>query len=176
MIKFVVEAKSTMLSGLEAWIEEFDDVAYSVFEETFDEIEPQLMEELRIEAPERRGKVDWTSEKQKFAFFATNGFGGGIPTRRTGEHRNAWIAKTKREGSAFYFIVDNPLPTSKFIYGSLAKKRASALRFQQRFHAQTGWQPATDTVQFWLEAFRERYLEKMKKISKTRFKGRAVTR
>src|SRR5688572_24812459 len=115
MTKYNVEAKSEMLKGLEAFVESFDDVAYSVFQETFEEIEPSLMSELRHEPAMRSGDVDWTSDLQRVAFFATNGFGQGIPTRRTGKHKQAWIAKVERDVDRFWFIVDNPLPTAKFI-------------------------------------------------------------
>ena len=32
----------------------------------------------------------WDSDKQRKAFFATNGFGKGIPTERTGNYINGW--------------------------------------------------------------------------------------
>ncbi len=34
--------------------------------------------------------VQWDSEKQRRAFFATDGFGKGIPYRRTGEYERGW--------------------------------------------------------------------------------------
>lgn len=176
MIKFIVESKSKMLEGLEAFVEEFDDIAYEQFVLTFEEIKDPMLSELRYKPGRPVYPIDWTSEKQMKAFFASDGFGAGIPTRRTGKHSDAWIAKTERDGDRFVFIVDNPLPTAKFIYGSLARNRASAIRFQQRFHRKTGWDQATDTVKFWTEAFSERYLERMRKIAKTKMRKRAITR
>lgn len=40
-------------------------------------------------APVRR-PVQWDSERQRRAFFATNGFGRGIPYRRTHQYRFGW--------------------------------------------------------------------------------------
>lgn len=37
----------------------------------------------------------WQSEKQRKAYFATNGFGGGIPYQRTGNLANAWTYEEK---------------------------------------------------------------------------------
>src|SRR5690349_11752070 len=34
--------------------------------------------------------VQWDSERQRRAFFATKGFGKGIPYRRTGRYRLGW--------------------------------------------------------------------------------------
>jgi hypothetical protein len=34
--------------------------------------------------------IRWDSEKQRRAYFATDGFGGGIPYRRTGEYEQGW--------------------------------------------------------------------------------------
>lgn len=35
-------------------------------------------------------RVRWDSERQRAAFFATNGFGGGIPYQRTGTYGRSW--------------------------------------------------------------------------------------
>ena len=40
--------------------------------------------------PESPGVVNWDSEKQKRAFFATDGFGGGIPHERQGAFPNSF--------------------------------------------------------------------------------------
>ncbi len=37
-----------------------------------------------------RYPVDWDSEKQRKAFFATDGFGRGIPYNRTGAYERGW--------------------------------------------------------------------------------------
>lgn len=40
-------------------------------------------------------RVHWDSEKQRRAYFASNGFGGGIPYTRTGRYGKGWrITKT----------------------------------------------------------------------------------
>lgn len=49
---------------------------------------------LRHSPPRRQhgenNPYKWQSEKQRRAYFATDGFGGGIPYERTGELANAW--------------------------------------------------------------------------------------
>lgn len=43
----------------------------------------RIKERLTPEGKPVRYPIDWDSERQKRAFFATNGFGAGIPYRRT---------------------------------------------------------------------------------------------
>lgn len=176
MIRLTIKAKTDLIGGVIDSVEGFEDFAYAVFLETFDEIKPDMMDELQHEPGSPSYKIDWTSNKQMKAFFASDGFGRGIPTRRTGEIKNSWTAETTREGDLFYFTVDNKNPASKFLYGSLAKNRSSALRYQQRFHAKTGWPKATDIVKKYSAKFKERYREKLHELAKTKFRERAFTR
>lgn len=44
-------------------------------------------------------RVRWDSEKQRRAFFATNGFGGGIPYQRTGVYGKSWYIRRNPRAS-----------------------------------------------------------------------------
>jgi len=58
--------------------------------------------------------IKWDSIRQRKAFFASNGFGGGIPTKRSGRYVKEWqIIKTE-----LGYDVGNPLSHSKFIGGT----------------------------------------------------------
>jgi hypothetical protein len=50
--------------------------------------------------------VQWDSERQRRAFFATNGFGKGIPYRRTNRYRFGW----REEHQAFGATLRNEHP------------------------------------------------------------------
>lgn len=50
----------------------------------------KIVEALKIYPPKSNAKFHWSSEKQRRAFFATKGFGRGIPYQRTQELRNGW--------------------------------------------------------------------------------------
>ncbi len=51
----------------------------------------------------------WTSEKQRKAFFATDGFGGGIPYARTGDLSSAWnYQETNSDWTRVDLINDAP--------------------------------------------------------------------
>lgn len=68
---------------------------------------------------------EWQSEKQRRAFFATDGFGGGIPSQRTGAFEAGWQS-TVQEGAAFVY---NDAEHATFLVGM----------WQQRGHAADGW-------------------------------------
>jgi len=67
----------------------------------------------------------WQSEKQRKAFFASDGFGQGIPTKRTHEGVNSWTMK----------VVDSNWTQVKIEGGNIFVQG----NFQQRGHKADGW-------------------------------------
>lgn len=59
--------------------------------------------------------IPWVSEKQRKAFFASEGFSGGIPHRRSGNYIGAW--KIVQKGSTGYTVL-NDSKGAKFIGGN----------------------------------------------------------
>lgn len=78
------------------------------------------------------GRLRWKSRQQRIAFFASNGFGGGIPTQRKPEPGGvlgAYDVTVNAEGfNGSMFLVNN-YPDAQYIIGD----------DQQPFHADTGW-------------------------------------
>jgi hypothetical protein len=101
---------------------------------------PHVLADLRKEAPPVRYKIRWKSEKQRRAFFATDGFGKGIPTKRSGVMLNAWRVLVEYSSDQISSIVaENPVPYRQFVTGE----------FQQPFHAYTGWWKEQDVFEIW---------------------------
>lgn len=73
--------------------------------------------------------------RQKAAFFATDGFGRGIPTQRTNTMIEAWNVYLDRESGAF--VVENPVAYTPYVQGT----------WQQQYHGTTGWQNAGNVLQ-----------------------------
>lgn len=75
-----------------------------------------------------------TYSKQQAAFFASGGFGGGIPYSRSGRKARGWHVRGSypKEGIGFIEIY-NEDPDAWFVYGDADGKH------QQAFHATTGW-------------------------------------
>ena len=60
----------------------------------------------------------WQSEKQRRAYFASNGFGGGIPYSRTNALKDGWT--TKNDGAKT--AVTNDVPYAGFVMGDEQQK------------------------------------------------------
>ena len=78
--------------------------------------------------------IQWTSEKQRKAFFATDGFGRGIPTRRTGYVNRSWVYTPIKTPDGGILVFRNTAPYAKFVFGSF-----DDVKPKQRFHTNTGW-------------------------------------
>ena len=77
----------------------------------------------------------WQSEKQRRAFFATDGFGGGIPYQRTGELSAGWIA-TESNSDWRTVNIENESAHSPYVVGEAL----------QRGHAADGWRYYFETI------------------------------
>ncbi len=74
--------------------------------------------------------IEWTSEKQRRAFFATDGFGSGIPTKRSNQLETSWVVVVGTQLRTNLITLRNPKSYAQFVYPGSR---------QQRFHARTGW-------------------------------------
>ncbi len=70
--------------------------------------------------------------RSRKAFFATRGFGRGIPTRRTNAIINAWTIEITRAGEKSYIILTNTNPASQYVYGTPHQRQVPG-------HFRTGW-------------------------------------
>lgn len=89
-----------------------------------------LQELRRIPGPPNY-KIRWTSVLQRKAFFASDGFGRGIPTRRKGTIAEDWEVAFVPASEGGILALINPHPEAKFIHGPQP--------FGQGFHIDTGW-------------------------------------
>lgn len=74
--------------------------------------------------------IEWQTEKQRRAFFATDGFGQGIPTKRTGQLEDSWVVIVGYQLRTNLITLRNPKSYAQFVYPGSR---------QQRFHRNTGW-------------------------------------
>lgn len=70
----------------------------------------------------------WQSEKQRRAYFATDGFGGGIPYKRTHELAGGWVYSST-DSNWTSVKIENIKDYAGFVMGDQ----------QQRGHAADGW-------------------------------------
>lgn len=68
--------------------------------------------------------INWDTKRQRIAFFASNGFGGGIPTKRNNDYVRAWEVIPTERG----YDVGNPLSHARYIGGTFrSTKRQSKI-------------------------------------------------
>jgi hypothetical protein len=109
----------------------------SVLDNIVPQVERLVDQNLRRVVPGPAKKpIQWTSEKQRRAFFATDGFGHGIPYKRTGRLPLAWGVSTRSDASGITVSVVNNSPAAPFVYG----------RWKQQFHTNTGWPDARPII------------------------------
>jgi hypothetical protein len=99
-----------------------------------------LKQLTRIPGPPRY-PLRWSSDRQRRAFFATDGFGGGIPTRRSDSIVNEWRALFQQTKDGGTLIIENDHPAATFLQGSN----------QQPFHKDTGWVRVDDVSEDFLK-------------------------
>jgi hypothetical protein len=79
----------------------------------------------------------WQTEKQRRAYFATDGFGSGIPYRRTGELVEGWDVEVANVDDGVLVALTNPAPETEFVQGFRV----------QDFHLDTGWVQVADVTE-----------------------------
>lgn len=155
MIQASLEVNNKPLDLLIDYLDNYNQIVDTEFNAAYDVVEPLLLEDLQQEPGAVKYPIEWTSEKQRKAFFASSGFENGIPYQRSGGLAKAWVVKKEGGGVAILVKVSNPNPASKFVYGSLSLSNRGA--GQQRFHANTGWEQAGNIVDYWLSALIQQF-------------------
>ena len=161
MIRQTLTTDTTIDSDI-AFLEAQEEIAQDIAWETYREVEPQFIADISRPAPPVERPIEWTSDKQRIAFFASDGFGKGIPTKRTGALEKAWRMYLITDGDGgFLLVAENTKPYSKFTGGSLAQNLNQALRFQQKFHRNTGHRAYTLIVKQYFDLFNSVFEEKL---------------
>lgn len=127
-----------ILKAVQEFAREYPDLArQSAFENIVPQIETMVNQQLkqRIPGPAKK-PIKWTSDKQRKAYFATDGFGHGIPYKRTGKLPEAWEVLTRASEHGLRISVVNDNPAAPFVYG----------RWKQQFHTNTGWPSARPII------------------------------
>ncbi len=85
----------------------------------------------------------WASERQRRAYFATNGFGKGIPYQRTGKLQDGWDVDFQPDQEGGTIALVNPVAYMRYVQGNQS----------QPFHEDTGYVQVRDVVDdFYAEA------------------------
>lgn len=144
------------VDGLIDFTRAYPDYANEVAVDVWRGIEPRFMDELTFTPGPVQYPMEWTSEKQRKAFFATDGFGAGIPTPRTGKLQESWYTRLEVRRGSLALTLANSRPEAPFVFGDLIPGRRKDP--MQQFHKNTGWVPVAQTVTFWQGALADAYV------------------
>lgn len=106
-------------------------------------IAQSLIKDLSTEPGSPHYPIRWKSPKQRRAFFATDGFGGGIPTARNHRLSQGWRVVLAGLADTNIFSVENSTPYTEFVQGM----------YQQPMHIDTGWPDANKVIRDHSEEF-----------------------
>lgn len=108
----------------------------------------RMLGRLREEPSNPQHPIRWKSEKQKRAYFVTDGFGRGIGAPRTHALSEGW--KVDIDGSNFFSMdVYNTQDYTRFVEGE----------DKQPFHIDTGWLDANPILRDESERFEDVIIE-----------------
>lgn len=119
------------LDRAERMAREWPEVVWTAALNTQRVVEPKMLNDLAQPAPRPTYPIDWQTERQRRAYFATNGFGRGIPTKRTGGATTAWKGSLTRGNGVIVSKVTNP---NDYLIYVRYTRRGQASRIQ-RMHA-----------------------------------------
>lgn len=159
MIRQRATVNNQPIEDLIGYLDGYADIVNEEFGAAFDTVQPSFLGELRTIPDKPSYPIQWQSDKQRRAFFATDGFGGGIPHVRTGAYQQGWSVTYTVGGLQITVIVQNASPGAKYVGGSLSKSNPGG--FMQRMHIASGYVPAYKTTNFWLEALWETFYNNM---------------
>jgi hypothetical protein len=136
MINLTVLIDDDIIVAYQELIRDLPNLSRRAFRGEIERLSRPMLEELRADPGPvvyaNNGKLRWKSERQRRAFFASNGFGGGIPYVRTGGLSAAWEVDITGTGVDLDVHVINDSPAAQYVQGD----------DQQPFHIDTGWPAA----------------------------------
>lgn len=142
MFKASVEVKDPGLIQAHIQIlEKAPEVARVLIDRTVNKERDRLLAQFRREPGPSASPVQWESDKQRKAFFASDGFGHGIPyRRRSAPNRmvDQWrLIVVYQPGRLTSIMLENNDPARRFVTG----------HDQQKFHLVTGWYQEEPIIQ-----------------------------
>jgi len=146
------------LDGMKAKVTRHNTTVKRIATNVFRRYSPVFLDQLRQAPPPVKYPIQWTTEKQRRAFFATDGFGRGIPTRRTGAMQRGITQQLDIGPERIQVITRSRRRYSRYVIGRPVTRGRDQV---QAFHLNTGWKriaPMLDEQAIdWFNAFQDEY-------------------
>lgn len=158
MIRTTATVNTKPLDDFAAYLDNFNEIVGGIAQETYDGFAEPIRRRLSEEPGPVKYPVQWTTEKQRRAYFASNGFGNGIPYQRTGRLSQAWEVILVEDPGTFKIQIFNTAPQAKYVYGALG---ATSRLIKQPMHTNTGWLDAKPIIDIYLEGMMNFFVRRM---------------
>lgn len=118
-------------------------------------IAEDLIRELSAEPGRPKYPIRWKSERQRRAYFATRGFGHGIPYVRTHKLSQGWrVVLDDITASTGVFRIENSAPETRYVQGDDA----------QPYHLDTGWVQSAPVIRKHEDKFQDAVISTWYKV------------
>ena len=136
MIKIDVTADTDVLDAIREAAQDAPRRMNKAYKRKIKRLRQQLLDELREYPGPVKRPFRWKSERQRRAYFATDGFGWGIPYVRTDALKASWTTHIRDQKDGAVFEVENKAQYAQYVVGD----------FAQPGHIHTGWASAAVLV------------------------------
>ena len=136
MIKIDVTSDMDVLTAISDAARESPNRMNKAYKRRIKRLRQRILDELRVYPGPAKKPFKWASERQRRAFFATDGFGHGIPYVRTNALKDGWTTRVRDTKDGAIFEVANNTDYADFVMGDWA----------QPGHLATGWASAAKIV------------------------------
>lgn len=149
MFNVTITPPDDVLSAINETISTSPTLMNTAFNRAASRLNSRMLNDLRREPGAAHYPIRWTSERQRRAFFASNGFGGGIPYIRTGALSAAWEVDFDSAEDGGVITVGNDSPAVRYVQGDDA----------QMMHLDTGWPQAAPIIAGYAEQYEDVLIE-----------------
>lgn len=136
MIRIDVTVDDDIILAIEAALKTSPGRMKTAYKRAVSRLRSRILQRLKIEPNKPTYPLRWKSEKQRRAFFATNGFGNGIPYQRTGKLLASYDVSVLDTNDGGVLSIVNSDPKARFVIGDDA----------QPMHLDTGWIQSADVA------------------------------
>jgi len=136
MIEFSVTVDTDVLDAIADAAKDAPRRMNKEYAKTIKRVRQRMLDDLREYPGPVKYPIRWKSERQRRAYFATDGFGHGIPYVRTNALKEGWTTRIRDRKDGAVFEVANNAEYAQFVQGG----------YRQPFHLDTGWETVEEIV------------------------------
>lgn len=141
MIRIDVTVDTDVLEAISEAAERAPQRVSRAYSKAISRTQKRMLDDLRAYPGPVKRPFKWQSDRQRRAYFATNGFGHGIPYVRTNALRDSWSVRVRSKLDSSIYTVENDTDYADFVMGE----------HQQIGHANTGWNDAKTIIDLYRE-------------------------